>query len=101
VENITDYLAKEQNFKETLGKIADHINAKRRHELATIMYSDNVFKDWVIKQRKGGPQKSKSKVWRKVATLPVVVDQFFQRVYGEDYYKDKDFFERYGSEWKV
>jgi hypothetical protein len=33
--------------------------------------------------------------------MPVEVDKFFSDVYGEDYYKDPDFFRKHAPEWMV
>lgn len=84
-------------------KIADRINAKRRAELFQAMDKSNpVFKhlDQLRRQRvfKDG---SKDKVYRKIASMPIEVDLFFSRVYGNDYYKDKDFFTKRHAEWAV
>ena len=39
--------------------------------------------------------------WQKVATIPIEVDQWFVKMYGEDYYKDPDFFIKRHPEWRV
>lgn len=93
----------ELQVQNTIGKIADKINAKRRAELLSLMDFDNpVFKylaDLRMKQTfKDG---SKDKTYRKIASLPYEVDIFFSRVYGSDYYKDPDFFTKKYQEWAV
>lgn len=88
---------------DALIKIADNINKKRREELFNFFTSwDNPVKQYILRLKKSGVYKkgSKSKVWKKVASMPYEVDQFFTRVYGKDYYKEKDFFDRF-PEWKV
>lgn len=88
---------------ETLAKIADEINEKRRRELFDFFYSyDNPIKNYINELRKSEIYKkgSKSKVWKMVALIPPEVDRFFSRIYGADYYKQKDFFDKF-PEWKV
>lgn len=89
-------------FDKAINKVVERINNKRRQELIQIYSNDKVWE--YVRQIKnmglydGG---SKSKVWKKVASMPLEVDLFFTRVYGEDYYKDPDFFEKHHPEWKV
>jgi hypothetical protein len=90
-------------FDEAIKKIADDINKKRRQELITHFLTwDSPVKQYVLEAKKQGiyDKGSKSKVWRKIASMPYEVDQFFTRVYGPDYYKDKHFFDKF-PEWKV
>jgi hypothetical protein len=89
-------------FDEALRKIADEINKKRRQQLLTHFFTNSLYKNTLTNIRKQGffQKGSKSKVWRKIASLPPEVDEFFTRIYGEDYYKDKKFFDKY-PEWKT
>lgn len=84
-------------------KIADSINKKRREEIMTIYSSDNEFWKGIRQAKNYGTFQhgNRSKTMKKVASMPVEVDLFFERVYGKDYYKDKDFFTKHHSEWSV
>lgn len=98
VDNLaTDEVAR----KKALTKIADEVNQSRREELMKLFFQTTAWTDWVKQQRALGQQKSKSKVWRKVASFPIEVDQFFTKIYGKHYYKDPDFFNKIAPEWKV
>ncbi len=92
-----------KNFDEAIEKIARKINEKRRDELLTIFNKKTIYSDFIKKVKMLGlyDKPSKSKVWRKIAELPLEVDHFFTRVYGPDYFKDKDFFTKYYTEWRV
>jgi hypothetical protein len=81
-------------------KIADAINARRRKEVLDI-YSNYAWFKPILEARKDEKFKKGGKAMRKVATIPFEVDHFFCRVYGEDYYKDPDFFVKLHSEWSV
>lgn len=83
-------------------KVAENINKKRRQELFDIYSNSDLFNE--IKRMKAlgvFDQGSKSKVWRKIATLPLEVDAFFTKVFGPEYYKDPDFFKKHAPEWMV
>lgn len=87
---------------EAIRNVADSINKKRRQELIDIYNNSDIFKELNrIKASNEFTKGSKSKVWRKVATIPVEVDLFFQKIYGEEYYKEKDFFTKFHPEWLV
>ena len=91
-----------KNFDDAISKIVDEINKKRRQELIQIYNNPKVWNYLrKVKEQNIFDGGSKSKVWKKVASLPLEVDLFFTRVYGEDYFKDPDFFEKYYPEWKV
>lgn len=91
-----------RNPKEALGKVADAINEKRRREIFQIYENTSVFKR-LHELRQDGVFKNgaKSNNMRKVATIPFEVDLFFSKVYGDDYYKDPDFFTKRFTEWNV
>lgn len=83
-------------------KVADSINKKRREELIET-FNDRDLLQEIHRTRLSGTfdHGNKSKSMRKVASIPFEVDQFFQKIYGVDYYKDKDFFDKFAPEWKV
>lgn len=87
----------------TVIKVAEMINNRRRKELLRIYLNDSIF-DHIKSVRKSGvfdEGKRQGVRMRKVASLPIEVDMFFSRVYGQDYYKDPDFFTKVHSEWRV
>lgn len=88
---------------ETIRKVAEDINKKRREELATLFFQDTRWSRYLKQIRESQQYKygSKSKVWRKIASMPTEVDMFFTKVYGADYYKDKNFFKKYAKEWQT
>lgn len=87
---------------EAIQKVADSINKKRREELIET-FNDRDLLQELHRTRLSGEfdTGNKSKTMRKVASIPVEVDHFFQKIYGPDYYKDKDFFDKFAPEWKV
>jgi hypothetical protein len=89
--------------EDAIVKIADNINRKRRAELYNALAPESQVKKYLqsIRAGKQFDKGSKSKVWRKIAEMPLAVDRFFTKLYGAEYYKDKYFFERYAKEWKV
>jgi hypothetical protein len=91
----------EGKLKDSFIKVADKINQKRRQEIFDLYANKDGFLSALKKIRDSERYRkgSKSKVWRLVASYPEVVHDFFRKVYGEDYYKDKDFFKKYGREW--
>lgn len=90
------------NLDEEMVKLADKVNKKRRLELISIYNNTEMFRH--IKRLKdtgvyaGG---NKSKTMRAVASYPVEVDEFFQKIYGEEYYKDENFFRNRHPEWRI
>jgi hypothetical protein len=94
---------KQLDVNAAIRKVADRINAKRRRELIEIYSGNTVFKDYVQDARKYKTfvEGNKSKSMRKIASMPMEVDAFFSRVYGNDYYKEKDFFTKHAPEWSV
>lgn len=90
----------EINFNAQVIKLADRINKKRRQELINIYDSTSVFKALeYIRSQQIYDKGNKSKTMRKIASMPIEVDQFFEKIYGKDYYKDKDFFTNIAPEW--
>lgn len=91
------------DLKQATVKIADAINKKRRQEIINV-YSSSAAFDYIKKMRKEGvfdTGKTKGARMKKVASVPLEVDRFFTKLYGEDYYKDKDFFLKIAPEWRV
>lgn len=87
----------------SIRKLADEINVKRQLEINKIYSGKNIFDEYIGLAREHGTfeKGNKSKSMRKIATFPVEVDQFFVKVYGENYYKDPDFFSKLHPEWRV
>lgn len=90
-----------KEVRNALVKVADDVNQQRKNELMKLFFQTTAWTNWIAQQRALGQQKSKSKVWRKVASYPVEVDQFFSKIYGKNYYKDPEFFNKYAPEWRV
>lgn len=89
--------------QKAIDKVVDDMNKKRK---ATIdwMYDDkDVVQKWMREQKKdrwnSTPQGKAG--WKKIATIPMEVDKIFTKMYGADYFKDKDFFEKIAPEWKI
>lgn len=93
----------DNQLREAIGKVADRINQKRRAELLTIYDGKHALWEYVARARSLDTFKhgSRDKSMRKIASMPVEVDEFFTKLYGPDYYKERDFFDRFASEWKV
>jgi len=83
-------------------KVADSVNAKRRSEVFNLYQNKPVF-DYLSQLRRDGVYNkgNKSKSMKLLASIPIELDIFFSRVYGEDYFKDPDFFTKRYSEWNV
>lgn len=94
---------KEPKARDLIVRVADTINKKRREELLTVFSSSSEFQKYLneLKNSDAYRRPSKSGVWRKVASMPVIVDRFFSDLYGKDYYKDPNFFKKYAPEWMV
>jgi uncharacterized protein YaaR (DUF327 family) len=86
-----------------LRKIADRINTKRRKEvIETFIDGQGLYEEFARIKAMGLYNKgNKSKTMRKIASYPLIIDQFFIDIYGPDYYKEKDFFKKYAPEWLV
>lgn len=98
-----DFENPHKKFDDAVGKIADNINATRRAELTRIFTGQDGFLQSLKRMRDSGEYEkgNKSGSMRKLASMPLVVDQFFTDLYGEDYYKDPDFFTKRFQEWAV
>jgi hypothetical protein len=93
---------KEINTTEKLVGIADTINHKRREEIFRTYQNSDLMNELQKIRSLGIYNKgNKSKTMRKVASIPFEVDAFFTKVYGPNYYKDKDFFKTEAPEWSV
>lgn len=60
--------------------------------------------DYIKKARKEGiysEGKKHGARMQKIASVPMEVDVFFSRIYGNDYFRDPDFFTRVAPEWRV
>lgn len=90
----------EKLIKQAIIKVAEMVNQKRRQELLKIFSGKDGFLGYLkeIRNKEVYRKGSKSKVWRKIASMPIEVDRFFTALYGPDYYKDKDFFKKF-PEW--
>lgn len=91
-----------EDFDKAIRTISENINKKRRQEVFNIYQSADMFK--VIKDAKNYgtyERGNKSKSMRKIAWIPIEVDRFFCKVYGDDYWKDKNFFTSQHPEWRV
>jgi len=93
----------EQDIKEAIGKVADRINHRRRTELLNILDGKSALYAYAKRMRELQVfnHGNKSKSMRKIASMPAEIDAFFTKLYGPDYYKERDFFDRFASEWKV
>jgi hypothetical protein len=90
------------DFDKAIQQISEGINKKRRQEVIDIYNSKDAFK--VINDaKKYGTYDhgNKSKSMRKIAWVPLEVDRFFSKIYGEEYWKDKEFFNKIAPEWRV
>lgn len=96
------HMLDELQLKQSIINVADMINRKRRAELLKVYESADIAKA-LHKMRESHiyDKGSKSKSMRKIASYPIEVDHFFTKVYGPDYYKDKDFFSKHHKEWLV
>lgn len=84
-------------------KLANSVNAKRQQEIFNIYSHTTEFDNYVneVKDKGTFEKGNKSKSMRKIASFPMGVDAFFTKVYGEDYYKDPNFFKKTHPEWAV
>ena len=88
--------------QKALNKIVASINRKRQFGAEVAQHPPEEVKKWMEdQQRERWNAKPVGQAgWKKIATIPLIVDQFFTKAYGENYYKDPDFFEKF-PEWKV
>lgn len=101
--NILEVLDTESKFTAAIRKVADSINAQRKRELfQQFTLSSHEFIEIQRLKYEGTYNKGNtSKSMRKIASLPAIVDEFFTKTYGRDYYKDKDFFKKHYNEWAL
>lgn len=90
-----------QNYNEAIRKIAENINKRRRAEIFKFFFENTDFSKYIQEVKKSGINKKRQGKahWRKIASMPTEVDEFFQKIYGKNYYKDKDFFIKHAPEW--
>jgi len=93
----------DETTRKAVRRVAEQINKKRRDELLTLYRDDSTVSTYLKQIRAGGQFKagSKKKGYRLIASLPLEVDRFFTKIYGRDYYKEPNFFDKYAKEWKV
>jgi len=84
-----------------VNKVIDTINKKRQRELIEANDPNGIIQKYIQDQKKNAGYKRTGKAgWIKIASIPYEVDQWFVKMYGPEYFKDKSFFERF-PEWKV
>jgi hypothetical protein len=91
------------NNELVMQKVIERVNNDRRKELFDALNGSELLREQLHYDRVHDTYKhgSKDKTWRKIATIPAEVDAFFCRMYGENYFKDKNFFQKYAPEWLV
>jgi len=96
-------LDNQSQLNTSVRSLADKVNKKRQQEIFDIYSKNTIFDAYVQKAKAYGTfeKGNKSKSMRKIATFPVELDAFFTKVYGENYYKDPDFFTKVHPEWLV
>lgn len=96
-------LQKTMDTKSALRKVAEKINQTRRMEIMNLIESNHPIHEYLhnIRNSEVFAKGNKSKSMRKIATVPAVVDTFFTKIYGKDYYKDPSFFTKHYQEWAV
>ena len=94
---------KPRTFDDALRAVADDINQQSRQTVLELLYRNNDFKKFIHDEKRAETyvKGNKTKTMRKIASIPLEVDKFFTDVYGEDYYKDPDFFKKVAPEWTV
>ena len=101
--------APSQTLAEATGKVVDAINEQRREEFMRAMSPSNsevrAFLEKIEKDKhhetfEKGNKPGKHRM-RKIASIPQIVDNFFIKLYGPEYYKEEDFFTRKHPEWRV
>ncbi len=86
---------------EAIRTIAESINKRRRTELMQIYTEDNPYMKYIKELKAKQVNKKRAGNLKRVASYPIEIDKFFTKLYGPDYYKDPDFFNRIAPEWKV
>lgn len=91
------------NNELVMKKVIERVNNDRRKELFDALNGSEILREQLHYDRVHDTYKygSRDKTWRKIATIPAEVDAFFCRLYGPDYYKDKDFFTKKYTEWNT
>lgn len=87
------------DFEEAILKVANKVNSQRRKELRDVYTNRSEFKEFLRKHKQYYEHPKGGAHWRLHASFPVVVDDFFSNMYGQDYYKDPDFFKKHYPEW--
>lgn len=87
--------------KSLIKKLKEKLNQERRAELISAFSDSSELQKELqkVKESRKYDKGGKSKVWRKIAHIPMIVDLYFTDVYGPDYYKDDDFFKNHFDEW--
>lgn len=89
-------------FAKSIRRIADQINEKRRREINNIYDSGEMLRYLhELRQSEEYRRGSKSKTYKKTASMPAEIDRYFAKLYGEHYYKDESFFTKHYTEWAV
>jgi len=84
-------------------KVVEAINRKRQRQIEAAYDPNGDIQAKLLEEKKNRwYQKPVGKAgWQKIATIPAEVDHWFTKVYGPDYYKEKDFFTKRHPEWLV
>jgi len=84
-----------------INKVIDSVNKNKELGIKQATDPKGVIQQSLRKEQYLAGHKRTGKAhWIKIATIPIEVDEWFTKMYGPDYFKDKDFFEHY-KEWKV
>lgn len=84
-------------------KVVEAINRKRQKQIEDAYDPQGIVQTQLTEEKRTRwYQAPVGKAgWQKIATIPIEVDQWFVKMYGEDYYKDPDFFTKRHPEWRV
>ena len=91
------------DVQKAVKKVVEAINRKRQKQIEEAYDPQGVVQAHLTEEKRSRwYQNPVGKAgWQKVATIPVEVDRWFVKMYGEDYYKDPDFFRKHAPEWMV
>lgn len=93
-----------ENLDDALSNIIETIN-DRNTLTQNIIVNNRMDDDYALNKHvrdQGTYQKGDLRSGRRlIASLPTEVDRFFSKVYGREYYKDKQFFIKRHPEWRV
>ena len=89
------------NTERILKKAIQVNNQKQHYEMLNILNNKTGFMNELARIRAEQTYRKSGKATRLVASVPEEVHTFFIKVFGQDYYKDKDFFTKRFSEWSV